>query len=155
MDSIVDNLDHNHLYGPIGAIVNGDHKISYGQIFQGIEGHVIQYGNPIEKPTLVDTVDCQCLFFYTDLLGKYSLRFDENILLSFHQYVEEFCLNASCSFGIDTFAVPMRCKHLSWGKIDDDFNLALNYINSKYPQKQWAGTCTHLKKKTIRAGNSF
>ncbi len=144
IDNILDNLEHTNIYGPIGAILNGNDKIIYGQILQGHNEGLIYHGSKIDKPTLVDTVDCQCLFLHTDLLKKYNLKFDENEVLSFHQYVEDICINANISYGIKTYAVPMKCKHFSWGKLNNDFNRAINYINSKYPNKTWAGTCTHL-----------
>jgi len=146
IDNIVDKLEHTHLYGPIGAILKGSEKIIYGQILQGHNGGLIYHGTKINEPTLVDTVDCQCqcLFLHTDLLKKYNLRFDENEALSFHQYVEDFCLNANINYGIKTYAVQMNCKHFSWGKLNNDFKLAIDYINSKYSDKAWAGTCTHV-----------
>lgn len=144
VENIVDKLEHNHLYGPIGAILEKNEKSVYGEIFQGHNDLLICHGSKIEAPTLVDTVDCQCLFLHTDLIKEYNLRFDENIVLSFHQYVEDFCINANYNHGIRTYAVPMKCKHFSWGKLNKDFYLAIDYINSKYPNKKWAGTCTHL-----------
>jgi len=144
IENIVDELEHTNLYGPIGAILNENAKTLYGQILQGHNNSLIYHGSKIDTPTLVDTVDCQCLFLHTDLLKKYNLRFDENEVLSFHQYVEDFCINANVNYGIKTYAVPIKCKHLSWCKLNNDFNLAITYINSKYPNKKWAGTCTHL-----------
>jgi len=143
-DDIVKKLDKKNLYGPIGAIISENKKRTVGQILQGDKGRFIYFGNPIIAPTLVDTVDCQCLIINTDLLRNTGLRFDENKSLSFHQYVEEFCLNASINYGIRTYSVPLKCKHLSWGKVDQSLYQALNYIELKYPNKRWAGTCTHL-----------
>jgi hypothetical protein len=143
-EGIVSKLDHDHLYGPIGAVLEDNEHKMRGEILQGRNGSLFYYGSRVDKPTVVDTVDCQCLFMHTDLIKKYGLRFDEHELLSFHQYTEDFCLNANVHYGIKTYAVPMKCKHTSWGIVDRACNLAIDYINSKYPGKKWAGTCTHL-----------
>jgi GT2 family glycosyltransferase/glycosyltransferase involved in cell wall biosynthesis len=143
IEKIVGKLSHHSIYGPIGAtFVNGE-KILYGQILQGHNEELIRFGSLIEEPCLVDTVDCQCVICHTDILSEIDLRFDENDALAFHQYVEEFCLNAK-AHGIDTFAVPIKCKHISWGKVDDKLIEALNYISTKYYPQKWAGTCTQL-----------
>jgi glycosyltransferase involved in cell wall biosynthesis len=144
VDDLVDGLDHNHLYGPIGAVLVNKQKQLIGQILQGHNGGLIHHGSRIDQPTLVDTVDCQCLLVHTDVLRKYNLRFDEHELLSFHQYVEEFCITASVQHAIQTYAVPLKCKHASWGTLNRAFDLAIDYIHAKYPYKNWAGTRTHM-----------
>jgi len=144
VDPLLDSLDHHCLYGPIGAIlVHGEKKL-VGQILQGHNGGLIYHGTPIDKPTLVDTVDCQALLVHTDLVRTHPLRFDEHERLDFHQYVEEFCIQANVKYGVQTYAVPLQCKHASWGTLNRSFELAIDYIHSKYPNKQWAGTSTHL-----------
>ncbi len=144
VDSLIDSLDHHCLYGPVGAIlVNGEKKL-VGQILQGHNGGLIYHGTPIDKPILVDTVDCQCLLAHTDLLRAHPLRFDEDERLDFHQYVEEFCIQANVKYGVQTYAVPIQCKHTNWRTLNRSFDLAIDYIRSKYPYKQWAGTFTHL-----------
>jgi glycosyltransferase involved in cell wall biosynthesis len=144
LDSVVKDLDHFSLYGPIGAVLANGEKVLVGEILQAHQERLIYHGTKIESPVVVDTVDCQCLFLHTDLLRKFNLQFDENATLSFHQYVEDFCLNASMTYGVRTYAVPLVCKHLSWGKLNKGFYLAIDYINSKYPRLEWAGTCTHI-----------
>ena len=144
IDPIVDSLDPHRLYGPIGAVlVNGEKKL-VGQILQGHNGGLIYHGTPVDQPTLVDTVDCQALLVHTNLLRAHPLRFDEHEPLFFHQYVEEFCIQANVNYTIQTYAVPIQCKHASWGTLNRQFQLAIDYIHSKYPNKQWAGTSTHL-----------
>src|SRR6185436_11605393 len=75
---------------------------------------------------------------------KHNLGFDEHELLSFHQYVEEFCIQARANYNVKTYALPIRCKHASYGTLNRDLDLAIDYINSKYPSIKWAGTCTHF-----------
>jgi hypothetical protein len=144
LDHLLQDLDHHQLYGPIGAILEDNQKRLVGEILQGHNGSLIHHGSPIDQPTLADTVDCQCLLIHTDLLRKHDLRFDEHELLSFHQYVEELCLQAGEQYAIPTYVVPIKCKHASQGTSHRAIDLAIDYINAKYPQKQWGGTYTHL-----------
>jgi GT2 family glycosyltransferase len=144
LEPILANLKHDFIYGPIGAILQNGKSVLYGQILQGHQERLIKHGNRIDEPVLVNTVDCQCLFLHSDLLRDYNFIFDENPALAFHQYTEDFCLNANYNYGVKTFAVQLQCKHLSWGKLDTGFKTAIDYINSKYPGQEWAGTCTHL-----------
>jgi hypothetical protein len=144
VDHFIDSLDHHCLYGPIGAVLqNGEKKLA-GQILQGHNSGLIYQGTQIDKPTRVDTVDCQALLVHTDLFRSHPLRFDEHERLAFHQYVEEFCVQADVQHEIKTYAIPLRCKHASWRILNRSFDLAIDYIRSKYPNKQWAGTFTHL-----------
>jgi hypothetical protein len=144
LDRLVEGLDHTQLYGSIGAVRNNNGKKLVGEILEGHNGKLIYHGSRIDEPTLVDTVDCQCLLVHTDLLRAHPLRFDEHELLSFHQYVEEFCIHASVNYGIQTYVLPIRCKHTSFGTLNRALDLAVDYINAKYPSTNWAGTCTHL-----------
>lgn len=144
-ESILKSLNKNHIYGPIGAkLINGKKKI-LGQINQKHNETFMKHGIEIIEPTLVDTVDCQCLFIHSDLIRKYNLKFDENSLFDFHQYAECFCLDALYKYNIKTYAVQINCQHLSWGKLTKSYYNAEAYLKKKYNKKEWAGTCTHLK----------
>ncbi len=145
VERIVEGLSHDNLYGPIGARLLEGRKVTLGEIFQYHQGGLIRFGEKIDQPVQVDTLDCQCLFFHTDLLEKYPLQFDEHPALAYHQYVEDFCLAAKKLYNIHTFAVQMKCKHISWGKRGRDLDLAIEYINQKYLPLEWAGIRTHLK----------
>jgi len=142
--TIVANLPKEAVYGPIGAVLSKGKKHIFGQILQGHDGDLIAHGKKIDYPTSVDTVDCQCIFFHSDIIRKYPIRFDEADQLNFHQYAEDFCLTAKDLAGIQTYAVQIKCKHMSWGRIDKSFGNAINYINRKHSGNQWAGACTHL-----------
>jgi len=143
VDDLVASLDHHCLYGPIGAVLEGWEKKLVGQILQAQNGGLSYLGSRIEQPTLVDTVDSLALLLHTDLLGTYPLRFDEHERLSCHQYVEELCLHANVNYSIQTYVVPIRCRHISPRPLPRDIDLAIDYIHAKYPGKKWAGTYTH------------
>ena len=144
LSPIVKQLPKEAVYGPIGAILDNGKKQIYGEILQGHNGALVAHGTKIDCPSPVDTVDCQCIFFHSDTVRKYPLRFDEADPLAFHQYAEEFCLTAKDQTGMQTYAVQVKCKHLSWGRTDESFDRAIQYINRKHGKRRWAGTCTHL-----------
>ena len=144
LSPIIKQLHREAVYGPIGAILDNGNKQIYGEILQGHNGTLITHGKKIDRPTPVDTVDCQCIFFHSDTVRKYPLRFDEADPLAFHQYAEDFCLSAKDQTGIQSYAVQLKCKHLSWGRTDESFDRAIQYINRKHCERRWAGTCTHL-----------
>ena len=144
LSPVIKQLPKEAVYGPIGAILNNGKKQIVGEILQGHNGALVAHGTKIDRPSPVDTVDCQCIFFHSDTVRKYPLRFDEADPLAFHQYAEEFCLTAKDQAGLQTYAVQIKCKHLSWGRIDASFDRAIQYINRRHGKRQWAGTCTHL-----------
>jgi glycosyltransferase involved in cell wall biosynthesis len=144
LDPVLQKLDPNCLYGPIGAVLQNGEKKLVGQILQGHNGGLLYHGTRIDQPAPVDTVDCQALLVHTDLLRSHPVRFDEDERLAFHQYVEEFCVQANVKYGVQTYAIPIQCKHTNWRTPKRSFDLAIDYIHSKYPNKQWAGTFTHL-----------
>ncbi|MGC8979252.1 glycosyltransferase [Caldisericum sp.] len=140
----INNLDKNFIYGVIGAVWEDGSIKLYGQINQGYNGKWIKHGEFIDTPKIVDTIDCQCIIVHESLITRYKLRFDEN--LSFHQYAEDFCLNAKYNHGILTKAVQFECKHLSFGKLSDSFYNSINYVHKKYSNKKFAGTCTVVER---------
>lgn len=143
VENIVKNLDKSSIYGSIGALLEDNKKYLYGEIYQGHQNSLVKHGTKIDKPTLVDTVDCQCIFFHSHLINKYDLQFDEFVDLHFHQYTEEFCLNAKRMYNINTYAYPFICKHTSWGTLNTGYYRAEKYLVEKFGNN-WAGTCTHL-----------
>ena len=116
-----------------------DRTKSFGRITQKTPGKVQQRGRFIRKPTVVDTVDCCCLIAHSSLINKYSLRFDEK--LSWHLYVEDFCLNARMHHGVRTKAVQLECVHLSGGNPDTHFESDLVYLKTKYKTGHFSTTC--------------
>ncbi len=144
-------LDRNCIYGPIGAarkkglfIRNSrilfERKMIYGQIDQACNDEkYYKNGIYLNKPRHVDTIDCCCMIVHASLIKKYNLSFDEKF--KYHLYVEDFTLNAQYSFGIKTKALQITSKHLSIGRLTDDFYESLAYLKLKYKDKIFVGTC--------------
>ncbi|MCQ2182574.1 MAG: hypothetical protein MJY89_04120 [Bacteroidales bacterium] len=135
MASAFDGLDKDHLYGPIGVLIEPKSRIDFlrirGKVCQtkkdGSRSITIR-GDILEGP--VDTFDCQCVAFHSSLLEGKPLRFDEK--LRFDMYVEDFCVQALERFGIVSRTMDLPCKHLSYGYTQGSFKQALEYMKAKY-----------------------
>lgn len=146
------NLSKDFIYGPIGAsrrhgIFFGSFNIFFtkktivGQINQaGKNNDFYKSGKFLNKPRVVDTVDCCCMIVHDSLIRKYDLRFDER--LTFHLYSEDFSLNAKYYHKIKTKAVQFYCKHLRpCYDAPQEFYESMEYVKSKYRGKTFLGTC--------------
>lgn len=144
-------LDIESIYGPIGAILCKNPDGSLTREYRGQCMEKKRDGSNTRQQrcqlthtgVLVDTLDCQCVIVHSTLVGKHALRFDEK--LNFNLYVEDFCLNAKESYGIESKILNVRCCH--WNQADnldgrDDYFVDLNYCNKKYPDKLYAGVVT-------------
>lgn len=150
------DLSTDCIYGPCGAVkvrVQGELK----NVFTGFNDHQrrdrqgfmqgganLQYAGPELK---VDTLDCLMVAIHTSLLRRYPLRFDEHLIMD--AVVEDFCMQAMESYGIESRLVKLQCCHHSNSSGDtahqsQRFYEALRYVNHKYPQAQYAGTCAML-----------
>lgn len=160
--NLLTSLDKNNIYGPIGTYISENFEIEYnkkkflipvrskkGQIIQknkqGENSQLI--GIKLQKPSLVDTADCQCLIIHSSLIQKYNLRFDEN--LTFDLYSEAFSIEAKEKYQINTFAIQVNCEHWSEGNIGERYYKGINYLNNKYPNSLYAGTCSLIGGKMI------
>lgn len=149
------DLSKDNIYCPIGAKLNSDgfhlhfreritlpFRTFYGQIIQkkknGNSPQLI--GRYIQEPIDVDCADCCCLIIHSSLIQKYNLRFDEN--LTFDLYAEDFCINAKEQHGIITKAIQLDCEHWSGGNVTQRYYNGLKYVNDKYPDAIYSGTCS-------------
>ena len=143
---ILKNLDKNSLYGVIGSKL----YISKNKYHNPFLGHCLECrrdGTGIYKTgemennlEEVDTFDCQCLIVHSSLINKYNLRFDEN--LTWDLYVEDFCIQAN-KLGIKSYATGFDSCHWSgYHVVPDSYYESLKYINNKYPDSLYSGTCS-------------
>lgn len=148
---LLETLDSESIYGPIGAILHKNPDSSLVREYRGQCLEKKRDGSNTRQQrcqltntgVLVDTLDCQCVIVHSSLVEKYSLRFDEK--LNFNLYVEDFCINAKESYGIESKILNVRCCH--WNQADnmidrDDYFDDLDYCNNKYPDKLYAGIVT-------------
>lgn len=165
---MLDRLDARHIYGPIGAFLESSPPqyhltisrrawrlpklVRYLHYSPGVAGEVGcnpmhetikgsgKCGQPISKPTPVDTLDCCCLIVHSSLIRKHSLKFDN--LFGRHLYSEDFSLVAKQQAGIKTLAIDFKCSHLSGTTgLDQSFKDHLLQLLAKHPGIDFASTC--------------
>lgn len=132
---ILETLDKNCLWGPIGIFVeeyeNSDFLKSFGRVFHcEKDGQKKRLLHGWSDKGRVDTFDCQCIIMHSSLVKKYHLRFDPN--LSYDMYVEDFCVAAYEAHSIESHTVGIKCTHFSTGNITERFFQALEYVREKY-----------------------
>lgn len=153
---ILNNLDKNKIYGPIGVKIY-KHK---DKIYNVIKGKMLEnnYKNKLShnlnykfNDLNLDTLDCVCMIIHSSLVRRYNLRFDENFL--FDLYVEDFCINAKKKFNIDTEVVYFDCAHYSIAVSEiyytNRYLKQLKYINQKYPNDIYGGTVSLIGGKLL------
>lgn len=127
-------LNKDNVYGVIGTRLKHNKKYYYGKILNSDKNgnNLVEIGISPSNTQIVDTVDCCCFIIHSTLIQKYNLRFDDN--LSFHKYIEEFCIRLKEEYGIKTVIFPVKCQHYSWGISlpDDNFTQAETYVNNKF-----------------------
>ncbi len=157
---ILDSLDKNIIYGPIGTAPTRqlvfaaalscyglerlrlgfyNRRKEFGQILQETARKKVKMGHRIRKPVIVDTVDCCCMIIHSSLVRSFVLRFDEK--LDWHLYVEDFCLNAKFNHSVLTKAVQFDCVHRSDGNLNYNFIDDLAYLKRKYKTEAFSTTC--------------
>ena len=135
ISSVLDGLDKNCLYGPVGVFVEEggrrDFIFMHGEVRHcSKEGESPRTVYGIETSARVDCFDCQCLIVHSSLVKRYGLRFDQNLL--FDMYVEDFCVNAFEKYGVISRTVKIGCTHFSRGSINARFHSSLDYVREKY-----------------------
>lgn len=165
---ILEKLDKNFIYGPIGITAQRHKTISltfhtwrrpslkrktelrpvyYGQIKQGPAANEKKIGRYLKQPQTVDTLDCCCLIVHSALIRKKNLRFDPQF--DFHLYSEDFSL-AARQKNVFTKALQLNCRHYSAGKADAHFWAKYKALLQKYPQEIFLTTCVADYKAFLR-----
>jgi len=73
---------------------------------------VWELANPIEKPEVIQTLDC-CLLIVPGAVFN-QLQFDEVTCNNWHLYGEDYCLSCT-SLGLKAYVIPMSIYHYSGG----------------------------------------
>ena len=148
IDTVLNLLDKNVLYGPIGVRTDVRWFLLHtwrliGQIIESNKdgSHARTVGTSAPTGTPVETFDCQCVIVHSDLIKKTGLRFDEN--LSFDLYVEDFCINAKENHDIPSHILSVKCQHWSSGNVSERYYHQEAYLNKKYPQCCYTGTSSY------------
>lgn len=121
--------DTNCIYGICGIDFDGKaHSLMLTSNKDG--SRMAVSGWPFKKAQKVSTFDCMCIIVHSDLIKHYSLRFDENLL--FDLYAEDLCINVKENFNIDSYVLPIRSYHHSWGQIGERFFRQYEYVANKW-----------------------
>lgn len=155
IEPILEKLDKNKIYGPIGSIL--DFSIVPNKFTRFLKGSILEKSRDkcseriCHDPginwsnLIVDTLDCQAIIIHSSLIKKYNLRFDEN--LEWDLYVEDFCINAKVKHDIESQVVKIECCHHSdagFKEPPQSYWNMLEYVNKKYPDKIFAGTVSPI-----------
>ena len=145
LSSITDSLieaDQTHIFGPTGTKTRRWCKWLFGGYYQSaMLGRIRQsrkdgtclaeFGQLVEKGTVVELIDCQCIIVHSTLVSKYNLRFDPRF--AFHCYAEDFCATAIEKHGIISAILPFQCQHWSPGNISSGYAESAHLFNMKHP----------------------
>lgn len=133
-NQIIDSLPNLGIAGVAGMSVNGRTNKERGKniILNGDKNW--EYGNPIKKPELVQTLD-ECLVIIPKSVFD-VLQFDEKVCDNWHLYAVDFCLSVrKLEYG--TYAIPMYIHHKSRGVFTTNFFetiLSLGKLSKEYYQ---------------------
>mgnify|MGYP002521133433 CR=1 FL=1 len=158
INPILEKLDKNCFYGPVGAIC----RFLNGKVFREITGSCYErrrdgsgyrYIGTDKNKEISDTFDCQAFIVHSSLVKKYNLRFDEK--LQWDLYVEDICINSKQKYDINSYTIKLDCCHWSGYHITPtSYYESLNYINNKYPNNLYAGTVSFIgNKKYVEASS--
>lgn len=145
LSPILSRCDSNCLWGPAGTRVKVRRKWLFGGNWSGdVFGNFeesdktgekwIRPGLNIPEGSAVDAFDCMCLIVHSSLVRKCRLRFDP--VLTFDLYVEDFCMNAKRSYGIQSRLLPFQCRHWSHGTVTERYHRLRSYLFLKYPHDE-------------------
>jgi len=152
------DLDTNFIYGATGVVeysirkfkksklrfINKKVRKALGRINQfrkRKDGQFFEiHGKFLDKPEIVNTVDCCCLALHSSLIKKFNLKFDEN--LDWHLYSEELSVNAKKNYGVLTKAVQFDAFHIGEGFCDENFYKSWDYILDKHKVEDVVSTCS-------------
>lgn len=126
----LDNLPNLGVAGVAGMSDRGNNNKERGRniIRHGSPATTWSWGNPIQKPEPVQTVD-ECLLLIPKSVFN-ILQFDEDTCDSWHLYGVDYCL--SCKrLGFEVLVIPRSIYHRSMGSLTRSYYLALKKIFKK------------------------
>jgi hypothetical protein len=111
---LLDDLPGLGVAGVAGVSESGRNLRERGRniITHGPERIAWEFGNAIDKPEAVQTLDCCVLIVPKTVFDK--LQFDEVNCDNWHLYGEDYCLQVK-SAGLNTYVLPLGIYHASRG----------------------------------------
>jgi hypothetical protein len=133
-ERILDGLPGLGVAGVAGISESGRNLRERGRniIRHGPEKMAWEFGNAIEKPEIVQTLDCCVLIVPRTVFEK--IQFDETVCNNWHLYGEDYCL-ATKSDGLNTYVLPLSIYHASRGAVRNaraDIVLSLGALPPEY-----------------------
>lgn len=111
---ILDSLPEFGVAGVAGISTQGHGLKEKGRniIIHGPERIPWEFGNPINSPEVVQTLDCCVLIVPQKVFEK--IQFDEKTCDSWHLYGEDYCLQVGLT-GLKAYVLPFSIYHASRG----------------------------------------
>lgn len=131
---MLDALPGLGVAGVAGISENGRNLRERGRniITHGPQRTAWEFGNAIEKPEIVQTLDCCVLIVPGAVFEK--IQFDEVVCNNWHLYGEDYCLQAK-SANLNTYVLPLSIYHASQGAVRNtraDIVLSLGALPPEY-----------------------
>lgn len=113
-ESMLDTLPCLGVGGVAGISGSGRNLRERGRniISHGPERIVWEFGNTIDKPEIVETLDCNVLIVPKTVFE--IIQFDESACDDWHLYGEDYCLEAKLA-GLNNYVLPLSIYHASRG----------------------------------------
>jgi len=113
-EKLLDNLSDLGIAGVAGISETGHNLRERGRniIKHGPERFIWEFGNAIDKPQIVQTLDCCLLMIPNQVFQK--LQFDDITCNNWHLYAEDYCLSIKL-MGLNAYVIPLSIYHGSRG----------------------------------------
>ena len=131
-EKILDNIPNLGIAGVAGMSANGKINKERGRniIKHGDPARMWSWGNPIQRPEIVQTVD-ECLVIIPKSVFN-MLQFDEKVCDDWHLYGVDYSLSIK-RLGYDAYVIPMFVYHRSSGySFSDRYYVVLKKILKKH-----------------------
>jgi len=115
-EKMLDDLPNLGIAGVAGMSERGKNTKERGKniIKHGIPAVTWPWGNPIQEPALVQTLD-ECLIIIPQSVFD-VLKFDEQVCDDWHLYAVDYCLCA-IKMGLGAYAIPLSIYHRATGSL--------------------------------------
>ncbi len=130
----LDTINNLGIAGVAGMSETGNTNEKRGRniIKHGNPVRIWQWGNQIQKPEQVQTLD-ECLVIIPKKVFD-VIQFDEIACNNWDLYAVDYCLSIK-KLGLEAYALPMHIYHKSTGKITKNYYLTLEKLKKKHREK--------------------
>jgi len=128
----LNNINDIGIAGVAGMIAGGYSNKERGRniIKHGKELELWSWGNPIDKPVPVQSLD-ECLFIIPKKVFN-IYQFDEVVCPYWDLYAVDYGLNIQSTTQFKTYVLPVMVYHKSMGRLTREYFISLNKIVKKH-----------------------